>query len=370
MNAKVPLYNQIQQYIRNQIQTGVLKPRDQLPAERLLAAQFNVSRITAKNAVVGLVAEGYLYRHRGRGTFVTDKKISLSQPAAAEGNAMLAKSSKQIGLIMPWMEFKYQFMLISGIEFELSRNGYHLIFKRIDGADEVETSTMKQLLDIPVEGLMVVASRGEYFQDDMLRLILEKFPLVFVEKYFRDFKVNGVHCDTEKVGYLMGQFLVTRNKQQIGYISYPSQYTVGVRERLFGFQSALLEYGVPPMPPHLNLTISTEVMQGSNQIVAHDVPEEIIAFIRDNPELEAIAAADALLAQFIGRACWQLGRRDLMIVSCDEPGYVPECVMPAAYVDQSPAEIGMLAAQLMINAIENNTETVLQRVEPKLVEFM
>ncbi|QGQ99694.1 GntR family transcriptional regulator [Paenibacillus psychroresistens] len=367
MNRKIPLYNQIQKFILDQIQAGVWKPHDQLPAERILADQFKVSRITAKNAVVGLVAEGYLYRHRGKGTFVTDKKISLSSPTFE--NTLLVKSAPKIGLIMPWMEFRYQFLLISGIEFELSRRGYHLVFKRIDDSDNLGASTIKELLSIPIDGLVVVASRGEYFQDDMLRLILEKFPLVFVEKYFRDFKVNGVHCDTEKVGYLMGQYLVSRKKQQIGYISYPSHYTVGVRERLFGFQSALLEYGVPPLPAHLNLTVSPEVLQGLNQIGPHPVPEEILNFIKDHPDLEAIAAADAHIAQFIGRACWQLGRHDIIIISCDEPSLAPECIMPAAYVDQSPAEIGIIAAQLMVNSIEQDSDTVLTRVEPRLIEL-
>ncbi|MFC5406240.1 GntR family transcriptional regulator [Cohnella soli] len=366
MKQKIPLYNQIQQYILNKIQSGVWKPHEQLPAERILADQFNVSRITAKNAITGLVSGGYLYRHRGRGTFVTDKKLSL--PASAVENAMFIPSSKKIGLIMPWMEFKYQFSLISGIEFELSRRGYHLIFKRINDTDDGETSTIKELLDLPIDGLIVVASRAEYFQDDMLRLILEKFPLVFVEKYLRDIKVNGVHCDTEKVGYLMGQFLVSRQKQHIGYVSYPSQYTVGVRERFFGFQTALLEKGVPPLPGDRNLIISSEVVQGSNQLGPHGVPQEIMDFIQEHPELEAIAAADALIAQFIGRACWQLGRRDMTIVSCDEPSFAPECIMPAAYVDQSPAEIGIIAAQLMINVMERDTEALLRRVEPRLIE--
>ncbi|RKP58306.1 GntR family transcriptional regulator [Cohnella endophytica] len=367
MKQKIPLYHQIQQYILNQIQSGIWKPHDQLPAERLLADQFNVSRITAKNAINGMVADGYLYRHRGRGTFVTDKKIHLSAPTVA--NRMLIQSSKKIGMIMPWMEFKYQFSLISGIEFELSRKGYHLIFKRIEGPGNLETSAIKALLDIPIDGLFVVASRGEYFQDEMLRLILEKFPLVFLEKYLRDIKVNGVHCDTEKVGYLMGQFLVGRKKQHIGYVSYPSQYTVGLRERLFGFQSALLEFGVPLLPVHLNLSISPDVLRESNQLGQQNVPEEILNFIQDHPELEAIAAADAQIAQFVGRACWQLGRREMTIVNCDEPSFAPECVMPAAYVDQSPSEIGIIAAQLMIDAIERDTDTMLRRVEPRLIEL-
>ncbi|MCD9023070.1 GntR family transcriptional regulator [Cohnella silvisoli] len=367
MIRKIPLYNQIQKFILDQIQSGIWKPHDQLPPERMLADQFKVSRITAKNALVGLVAEGYLYRHRGRGTFVTDKKIALS-PQIAE-SPMLIQSAKKIGLIMPWMEFRYQSLLISGIEYELSRKGYHLIFKRIDDSDNLEAATIKELLNIPVDGLIIVASRGEYFHDDMLRLVLEKFPLVFVEKYFRDYKVNGVHCDTEKVGYLMGQFLVGRSKRHIGYISYPAHYTVGVKERMFGFQSALMENGVSPLPLSLSLTVTPEVLKGLNQIGPHPVPAEIINFINDHPQLEAIATVDAHIAQFIGRACYELGRHDITIISCDEPSIAPDCMMPAAYVDQSPAEIGIIAAQLMTNTIEQDSDTTLKRVEPRLVEL-
>jgi GntR family transcriptional regulator of arabinose operon len=367
MHQKIPLYNQIQKFILDQIQNEIWKPHDQLPPERILADQFNVSRITAKNAIVGLVAEGYLYRHRGRGTFVTDKKIAMS--SQTKENTMLIQSAKKIGMIMPWMEFRYQSLLISGIEYELSRKGYHLIFKRIDETKNLEASTIKELLHIPVDGLIIVASRGEYFHDDMLRLLLEKFPLVFVEKYFRDYKVNGVHCDTEKVGYLMGQFLVNRGKRHIGYISYPSHYTVGVKERLFGFQSAVMEHGVPLLHLNLSLTVSPEVVTGLNQLDLHPVPVDILNFINDHPDLEAIATVDAHIAQFVGRACWQLGRHEITIISCDEPSYVTECIMPAAYVDQFPAEMGIIAAQLIMNAVEKDAGTIIRRVEPRLVEL-
>jgi GntR family transcriptional regulator of arabinose operon len=365
MNRKIPLYNQIQKFILDQIQAGIWKPHDQLPPERILADQFKVSRITAKNAIVGLVAEGYLYRHRGKGTFVTDKKIALSSKTTE--HTVLIQSAPKIGMIMPWMEFRYQSLLISGIEYELSRRGYHLIFKRIDDNNSLEASTIKELLNIPVDGLIIVACHGEYFQDDMLRLLLEKFPLVFVEKYFRDYKVNGVYCDTEKVGYLMGQFLISQGKRQIGYISYPSHYTVGVKERLFGFQTAIMEHDVPLLHINLSLTVSPEVITGLNQLDLHPVPEVILDFINDHPDLEAIATVDARIAQFVGRACWQLGRHDITIISCDEPSFTPECIMPAAYVDQSPAEMGIIAAQLIMDIFEQDSGTILRRVEPKLV---
>lgn len=369
MKRKIPLYNQIQHDILERIQAGIWKPGDRLPAERVLADQFQVSRITAKNAILGLVSEGYLHRHRGKGTFVTDKKVEPLSETAADAESA-APPAKTIGLIMPWMEFRYQALLLSGVEYELSRRGYHLMFRRIDETDSLEAATVRQFLKVPVDGLIIVASRGEYFHDEMLRLVLEKFPLVFVEKYLRDYKVNGVHCDTEKVGFLMGSYLVNRGMKRLGYIGYPPHYTAGVKERFFGFQSALLGSGVRQPPVQLGLTISPDVLKGRNQVGPHDIPKEIVSFLEAHPELDAIATVDAHIAQFVGRACWKLGRRDLSIVCCDEPSFAPDCVMPSAYVDQSPAEIGIAAAQLIVSAIEEQSETALRRIEPRLVELI
>ena len=68
-----PLYKQVQAAIRDAITTHALKPDDALPPERVLATQFDVSRITIRKAISGLVNEGVLDTHHGSGTFVRSK---------------------------------------------------------------------------------------------------------------------------------------------------------------------------------------------------------------------------------------------------------------------------------------------------------
>jgi GntR family transcriptional regulator len=59
--------------LRRDLLSGVYAPGDKLPAEPDLAAAYDVSRITLREAVRGLVEEGYLSRQHGLGTYATKK---------------------------------------------------------------------------------------------------------------------------------------------------------------------------------------------------------------------------------------------------------------------------------------------------------
>ncbi|MYL35400.1 UTRA domain-containing protein [Pontibacillus yanchengensis] len=74
-NSPVPIYYQIEEAIKSQIINGVLQPGDALPSEREYTEQYNISRMTVRQAISNLVHAGYLYRQKGRGTFVSKQKI-------------------------------------------------------------------------------------------------------------------------------------------------------------------------------------------------------------------------------------------------------------------------------------------------------
>ena len=61
------LYEQIVQQIEELILSGVLKPGDQLPAERDLAQRFGVSRTAVREAVKCLREKGLLEAFSGKG---------------------------------------------------------------------------------------------------------------------------------------------------------------------------------------------------------------------------------------------------------------------------------------------------------------
>jgi GntR family transcriptional regulator len=74
-NSPVPIYHQLEEYIKQQIETGILKEEAVIPSEREYAERFQISRMTVRQAINNLVSEGYLKRQKGRGTFVNKKKV-------------------------------------------------------------------------------------------------------------------------------------------------------------------------------------------------------------------------------------------------------------------------------------------------------
>lgn len=72
-SSRQPLYRQVQNVLREAIADRTLPPNDALPAERDLAAAFEVSRITIRKAIAGLVDEGVLDTRHGSGTFVRSR---------------------------------------------------------------------------------------------------------------------------------------------------------------------------------------------------------------------------------------------------------------------------------------------------------
>jgi GntR family transcriptional regulator len=90
--SNLPLYQRLQRALRSAIEQHLLKPEDALPAERQLAADLEISRITVRKAIDGLVGEGVLVRRPGSGNFINTrieknfaKLTSFSEDMRARG---------------------------------------------------------------------------------------------------------------------------------------------------------------------------------------------------------------------------------------------------------------------------------------------
>ena len=73
--SPIPIYYQLESYIKNQIEAGFILPGENIPSEREYAESYGISRMTVRQAINSLVNEGLLYRKKGSGTFVSEKKI-------------------------------------------------------------------------------------------------------------------------------------------------------------------------------------------------------------------------------------------------------------------------------------------------------
>lgn len=71
-SSQVPLYEQIESQIKNQIINLTLKPGEALPSIRTLAKELKVSIITTKRSYEELEKEGFIKTVVGKGTFVAE----------------------------------------------------------------------------------------------------------------------------------------------------------------------------------------------------------------------------------------------------------------------------------------------------------
>jgi len=74
-SSKVPLYYQLYQILLAKIKEGTWQPEDLLPSEAELVEQYELSRATVRQAFDLLVNQGWVYRRRGQGTFVSRPTI-------------------------------------------------------------------------------------------------------------------------------------------------------------------------------------------------------------------------------------------------------------------------------------------------------
>ena len=98
-----PMYRQIAEDLRQQIETGELAPGAQLRTELELRKKYDASRNTVRDAVKWLISHGLVETRAGQGTFVVDEMIPFittltGEPRTAsggEGNTYLREVTAQ-----------------------------------------------------------------------------------------------------------------------------------------------------------------------------------------------------------------------------------------------------------------------------------
>ena len=99
-NSSTPLYRQLANRLEAQIKNGEYQAGDRLPSERELSELLNVSRITARQAIVSLEEDGLIYREQGRGTFVAEPRQRHLRGLTSFTEDMLARGCQPSSRIL------------------------------------------------------------------------------------------------------------------------------------------------------------------------------------------------------------------------------------------------------------------------------
>ncbi len=103
----IPLYYQLETILRKKITSGDYSPDTPLPSEDALAEEYEVSRITVRQALSSLEQDGLVIRQRGKGTFVSEKADTLELPrftGSIEDLILMGKRTKTKVIESAWID--------------------------------------------------------------------------------------------------------------------------------------------------------------------------------------------------------------------------------------------------------------------------
>jgi DNA-binding GntR family transcriptional regulator len=83
LQRRTPIYQEIAGEIADRIQRGEIKVNRRIPSEKLLMWQFGVAKVTVRNSIAFLRAQGWVFTVPYRGTYVSQPE---EWPATAEAD--------------------------------------------------------------------------------------------------------------------------------------------------------------------------------------------------------------------------------------------------------------------------------------------
>lgn len=370
----LPLYRQIYFHVIEQIQQGHLKPGHRVPSEHELARHFQVSRITSKKALEELAQDGIIIRVQGQGSFVReplpDLERVLSEIAASSPALNGPNGARIIGLILPDFADVYAARLIRAVELRASQLGYRLLLKLTYGAADTEAEAITNFTKAGVMGLIVFPVAGEYYSKTLLRLTLDNFPLVVVDRTLKGIPAASVHTDNVKAAYELANYLLDQGHRQIAFLSPPAENTSTIEERIQGFMQAFSHRGLSLSPDNCFSNLISTLPRSFNPPNIERDKKHLATFINDHPQVTAFIASEYYVALVLRQTLLELGKvipDDYAIACFDSPENPLEPPL-FTHIQQDEQAMGTVAVDVLDALIREERAEVRTVVDFTLIE--
>lgn len=355
------LYLRIKQDIIAQIQEGKLQPGELIATEKELAQRYGVSQITSKQALNLLAAEGYVERLRGKGTFVKSAKPDEVIEGKQDKQDKLVKNDKQgnqledtVALILPSMKTKIDQRLLDGIERYCSEAGLNLLISISRESSTAEQRAIERFRLKGIQGFIIFPVEQESYSDAILRLTLDRFPMVLIDRYLKEIKAYSVSSNNMKGVHTAISRLLQLGHTKIAYIS-PEITNTATDERAKGYEMAFVDQG-------LSIDKSLWCMLSLQEIESGLSEQRITQFINEHPEITAVFTVNAYLAEIVKNAIKAAHRQHIIHSTFDDVDYV------FAHIRQHEDEVCRSAVSLLLEQLQGKYKPRREFIDVTYVE--
>ena len=230
-------YRQVIDWIKENIETGNLRPGERLMSETELSRKFHLSRQTIRHATGELASEGIVTRIRGSGTYIGGK-----EPPVREVRHM------NIAVVSTFYESYIFPPTLKGIERVLSKEGYAMQVSFTDNKIRREETILKSILEKDsVDGLIVEPAKSALPNPNLkyyMEILDRGIPIICFNAHYPDLDVPCVRIDDAGIAEKAANLLLDAGHRKIAGI-FKSDDGQG-RYRYQGYLKALLDRGISP----------------------------------------------------------------------------------------------------------------------------
>ncbi len=311
------------------IRSGEWKPNDQVPSERALSEAFGVSRVTIREALQALDAQGVFRRVPGTGARIVASPTGIR--------------SRELGLVVPDIRSNHFGAPVDSFFEYAAESGYEVSVRLYREAPERFEAYIEDLVEKGIAGIAVVIPRN---CPNSSIALLERIscPIVLMSRGVEYLAAHQVVVDNERLGELATEHLLALGHTRIACLAV-SDYPVG-RERAHGYRKALRKRGVPFDPELVVELTSFPLSSDAGAKAIEDLLEREIDFT-------AVVGFNYRQSALALSALERAGKRvpeEVAVIGIDEPhdGLLPN--LSTVVIDWK--ELGRVAGATLINEVE------------------
>lgn len=340
--GKAIMYEQIYSDLLHKIRCGVYALGDRLPSEKELSQEYGVSRITSKRALDMLAENKYITRSRGKGSFVSGNQGRDSAGSAVSKEEMIS-TKPLIGVVFDTFGSDFGGCLLRSIELECRKKGYDMLFRCSYGNIEEENEAIKRALQLGVNGLILMCAQGEVYNNMILQLVLDKFPMVLIDRQMKGIPIPCIKTDNYSASKRLTQILISRGHKKICFVSHSFSNTSTIHERHNGFVDGIVEY--EDVKGVIDEVRSFHPDSKDADHIRYD-RSEFERVLQKNADCTAFLMVEFQMGALFGRTLKSMGlKREIAVFDCLPDAYMDE--YDFIYVKQDESTMGEQAVQML-----------------------
>jgi len=285
----------------------------------------------------------------------TAAKMNYKQNRLAQ--SLRSGKSNNVGVIVPRIDVNFFASVIRGIEEELHPEGYHVIICQTHEDEKREIENITTLMNAQVDGILMSISNMSKENDPVIKHVVDKnVPLIFFDRKKKMDGVSSVTIDDFEGGYLATKNLIDAGCTRIAHFSGDRSLEI-YENRFKGYEQALKDFGLEWNPDYVIQTKSN-VDAGRNAVTKllslSNPPNAIFS----SSDFAALGAIQELKEKGIKIP------EDFCVFGFGNEPFTRFLELSISSVDQSPLEMGRMAAKVFLEQI-NNTDNI--KIEKKVV---